>query len=81
MTKSAASQVSRIIGFDFSSSLEYPFSVSVRFVGSATNPSGANPALAASITSAASRRAIASAIGLLHALPMQMNRTRAMLQL
>jgi hypothetical protein len=81
MTKSAASQASRTIGFDANSSVEYPFSVSARFVGSATNPSGANPALAASIMSDASRRAIASAMGLRHELPMQMNKTRTILQL
>src|SRR4029077_1434751 len=44
-------------------------------VRSSTRPSGVNPALEASMTSPASREAIASAIGLRHAFPRQTNKT------
>jgi hypothetical protein len=47
----------------------------VSLVNSVTKPVGSKPALNASMTSEASRRAIASAIGLRQAFPMQMNKT------
>src|SRR5260370_32731715 len=74
ITISACSQTSREILLDSRPSTQYLFFLSVCLVIGATKPIGAKPALNASIASGASRRAIASAIGLRQALPMQTNK-------
>src|SRR5882762_5973961 len=75
ITISACSQTSGEILLDSRPSAPYPFLMSVCLVKPTTKPSGAKPALNASTASGASRRAIASAIGLRQALPIQTNRT------
>src|SRR5882757_5436734 len=75
ITISACSQTSGEILLDSRPSAPYPFLMSVCLVNPTTKPSGAKPALNASIASGASRRAIASAIGLRQALPIQTNKT------
>src|SRR5882762_4060040 len=75
ITISACSQTSREILLDSRPSTQYLFFLSVCLVIGATKPVGAKPALNASIASGASRRAIASAIGLRQAFPMQTNKT------
>src|SRR5712664_4134556 len=75
ITISVCSQTSGEILLDSRPSTPYPFLMSVCLVNPTTKPSGAKPALNASIASGASRRAIASAIGLRQAFPMQTNKT------
>src|SRR6266850_5845619 len=75
ITISACSQTSREILLDSRPSTQFLFFLSVCLVIGATKPIGAKPALNASIASGASRRAIASAIGLRQAFPMQTNKT------
>src|SRR6267378_2236049 len=75
ITISACSQTSGEILLDSRPSTTYPFLMSVCLVNPTTKPSGARPALNASIASGASRCAIASAIGLRQAFPMQTNKT------
>src|SRR6266436_2689486 len=81
MTISAASQASRKTGLEPSPSTGYPFLSRVFMVISATKPRGVNPARDASITSAALRRAMASAMGLRQEFPRQTNNTRIISQL
>jgi len=75
MTISDCSQISAEIPFDSNRSTEYPFFRSICLVIPARWPIGVRPALNASITSYASRRAIASAMGLRQAFPKQTNKT------
>src|SRR4029077_10506003 len=75
MMMSTPSQASFVVLSEFNPSAEYPFIARVRFVKSGINPRGLRPELELSITSAASQRAIASAIGLRQAFPMQTNST------
>src|SRR6266481_7382647 len=75
MTISTCSQTLGEISLDSRPSTQHPFRMRVRLVNSVTEPVGAKPALNASMESEASTRAIASAIGLRQAFPMQTNRT------
>src|SRR5258708_4852625 len=75
ITISACSHASGEILFGSKPSTQYPFLLSVSLVNHGIKPIGAKPALNASIASGASWRAIASAIGLRQAFPMQTNMT------
>src|SRR5882762_3973413 len=75
ITISACSQISGETLLDSRPSTQYLFFMSVCLVSAATKPIGVKPALNASIVSEASRCAIASAIGLRQAFPMQTNKT------
>lgn len=75
ITMSAFFQIFGEIPLGSNPSTQYPFFISVCSVSSGRKPIGIKPALKASIASGASRRAMASAIGLRQAFPMQTNNT------
>src|SRR5262245_52250262 len=75
ITTSTRSQTPEEMLLDSKPSTEQPFFISICLVRSGTKPICIKPALKASIASGASRRAMASAIGLRQAFPMQTNKT------
>src|SRR6476620_580004 len=75
MIRSAADMSSERSGLELCPAAEIPHSASTAIVVPGIYPNGTSPALDGSITSKALCRAIASAIWLRHALPIQRNRT------